>query len=1107
MNIAQEQGTRALDQLRLGVENAIQILGQGFLSHPNNKILIEKLRSGTLSPQEYYRQLLRLIYRLIFLFVTEDRNLLLKPDILRETRWRYDQYYSMKRLRELVRRHRGTRHVDAYHSLRIVMMGLRSNTGLPTVGLSPLNSFLWSDETIPDIENCLINNQFLFEAIRKLVFITQKDVLLPIDFKNLGTEELGSVYESLLELHPIIDIDTGTFELKTAAGHERKTTGSYYTPASLITSLLDSALEPVLKEAISKPDSEKAILALKVCDPAAGSGHFLIAAAHRIAKKLALIRTGEIEPSPEEFRKALRDVIGHCIYAVDINPMAAELCKVALWLEAMEPGKPLTFLEHHIQVGNSLLGTNPALIKEGIPDTAFKPIDCDNNEIVKGLLKLNRMAHKGQTSIEQWNMENSQNNLVEISSLIIRLDKMADNSVKDIHNKTIAYQRLLESVEYKRELLLADSWCAAFFWKKDGNSKYALTEDIFRLIKQSPNKVPNEIYKEIKSIKDQFQFFHWYLAFPDIFIKSSLSEETENKNTGLSGGFDVIIGNPPWERIKLQEKEYLSSRSSETSDTYDSISRENVIKSDAAVYKDFILLRGKKLREKHFLSESGVYPLCGSGDLTTYALFPELFINILNQKGQAGFITQTQLITEKSYSRLTKYLLESQQIISCYAFENERLIFPSAHHSTRFILLSIGKKCYKFPCAMGLWDIEWLTDIRRIYELTKEDIIRFNPITNSIPQFRTKNDAKIAISIYNEFSPLKNKTIFRSPISVSRVMHDKDDREAFIWGVDSIQQKDTLPILESKVIEQYNHRYASYKDVKTIDIKKGYPRILMDEDLKNPEISSIPRKWVRLQDTPKRFFNYPYRWILHVRNITNNIAIRTVIAAITPKYPNTGSCQWIRNDNYSVDDYLYLLAMLNSIPFDYLARQKVGGIHLNSYHLYQIPLPDFPSEQYNSFHTILCRHAFELSYTSNDLMAFANDCDYYNEHKQVYPPFEWNSKRRHLLKCEINAISAILYNLNQQNFEWVLDPEYPGETFRVLKETENKDFNQYQTKTDSLSYFIEIQKAISEQHIYTSRIPKIRDDEILYRIFNKNNIEKRRKEKKIHSIDGNWDSS
>ena len=226
------------------------------------------------------------------------------------------------------------------------MEKLGDEKGCAELGIPALDSFLFSREAISDLADCEIANHDLLDAIRSLAFIDDRRMRRAVDYKNLGSEELGSVYESLLELHPLLHIEAARFELQSAGGNERKTTGSYYTPTSLITCLLDSALDPVLDEACAKPDPEAAILNLKICDPACGSGHFLIAASHRVAKRLAAIRTGEEEPAPEARRKALRDVVGRCIYGVDINPMAVELCKVSLWMEAIEPGKPLSFLEH-----------------------------------------------------------------------------------------------------------------------------------------------------------------------------------------------------------------------------------------------------------------------------------------------------------------------------------------------------------------------------------------------------------------------------------------------------------------------------------------------------------------------------------------------------------------------------------------------------------------------------------------------------------------------------------------------------------------------------------------------------------------------------------------
>ncbi|HEX2298339.1 MAG TPA: DNA methyltransferase, partial [Pseudonocardiaceae bacterium] len=241
--------------------------------------------------------------------------------------------------------------------------------------------------TLPDaldepLEGLLLSNESLLTAVRHLAIVDSDGQRRPVDFRNLGSEELGSVYEGLLELHPAYDPAEQTFTLVGAAGNERKETGSYYTPSSLTEALLDSALDPVLIEAAATTgDAEakvEALLGVTVCDPACGSGHFLVAAARRIARRVAQLRSGENEPSPDLVRAAMREVVSRCIHGVDLNEMAAELAKVSLWLESVEPGKPLAFLDANIRVGNSLLGTTPALIAAGIPDATFAPIEGDD---------------------------------------------------------------------------------------------------------------------------------------------------------------------------------------------------------------------------------------------------------------------------------------------------------------------------------------------------------------------------------------------------------------------------------------------------------------------------------------------------------------------------------------------------------------------------------------------------------------------------------------------------------------------------------------------------------------------------------------------------------
>ena len=465
--LAHEQGTRILEDLRAGVQTAIQALGRGFLAHPANTHLFDQLSSGSLSPHDYYRQLLRIVYRLIFLMVAEDRGLLHpappEADAARAAYNaavdRYDRFYSLRRLRELAARYRGSKHPDLWHTLTLVFDAL-DQRGCPHLALPALGSFLWSRAATPDLPGpapcgsdpvphpLLIRNEDLLDALRALAFVQRDKVLRDVDYRNLGAEELGSVYESLLELHPEISILGRSFELCSAAGNERKTTGSYYTPDSLVQCLLDSALEPVVAEAIKgKPavEAEKALLALKACDPACGSGHFLIAAAHRLARHLARIRTGESEPSPQDYQHALRDVIGHCIYGVDINPMAVELCKVSLWMEALESGKPLSFLDHRIQAGNSLIGTTPGLLAHGIPDDAFEPTEGDDKKYCAEWKKANKRERQDRAKGQGELFKQPWEQLGNLAASLAKLDAVSDETLDGVHVKQRSYEELVKS--------------------------------------------------------------------------------------------------------------------------------------------------------------------------------------------------------------------------------------------------------------------------------------------------------------------------------------------------------------------------------------------------------------------------------------------------------------------------------------------------------------------------------------------------------------------------------------------------------------------------------------------------------------------------------------
>lgn len=788
MQTAVEQGTRALDQLRDNVERAITALGAGFLAHPHNMTLRDRLQDGTLDQQDYYRQLLRLVYRLLFLFVAEDRNLLLDPHADDVARARYTEHYSTRRLRDLAERFRGTRHHDLYHGLRLVMqlLGAERNGEGRALGLPVLGSYLFSDAAVSDLIDCQIANRDLLDAVRALAFTEDRAVrrLRPIDYKNLGPEELGSVYESLLELHPHINVAARTFALSTASGHERKTTGSYYTPSSLIRALLDSALDPVLAEA--RKGGEAAILDLKICDPACGSGHFLIAASHRLAKALAAIRTGEDEPAPAAVRSALRDVIGGCIYGVDINPMAVELCKVGLWMEALEPGKPLSFLDHRIQCGNSLLGTTPALMARGIPDDAFPTksglIEGDENKVVSQLRGRNRDERKARATGQRSMFEiiEPPADYAVLAAEVDALDALDDATLAGIRAKEDRYRALADDPDYIAARFLADAWCAAFVWRKAEAATFGdddrpvpppITDLTYRLMEENPHDARwRDLRPYVAYLREEYQFFHWHVAFPDVFVVPDTVDM--ESVTGWSGGFDVVLGNPPWERIQLEEKQFFAASRPDIAAARSRDRRKLIAHlevEDPVLFSNWQTAARTTLGQSHTVKQSGLYPLTGAGNVNTFALFAELGSRLLDEVGRLGMILPTSLITEVSNQELVRYWLQSQRLIRAYDFENKRALFPDVHSSFRFCILVVGGggiSCPRTEFAFMLHDIYDAENPDRKIQLGQEDIQEINPTTLTVPPIVSRRDAQLLLNIYRRSEVLYDETSQNKPLVV-----------------------------------------------------------------------------------------------------------------------------------------------------------------------------------------------------------------------------------------------------------------------------------------------------------------------------------------------------
>jgi len=1070
---AAQQGTRALDQLRDGVQHSIEALGTGFLEHPHNSRLRDQLRSGTLDKQDYFRQLLRIAYRLLFLFVAEDRDLLYDPEVPESIRAHYRDYYSTQRLRRIAEKVKGTQHTDHWESFRLVMrlLGGEASHHPRVLGIPVLGSFLFRDLAVSDLIEAQIDNTHFLDAIRALAFTEDRAVraLRPVDYHNLGSEEFGSVYESLLELIPYINVDARTFALAFTAGSDRKTTGSYYTPTALIEPLLKSALDPVIDQALAKPNPKSALLALAVCDPACGSGHFLVLAAHRIGKALAQLESGEEEPAPHYIQAAVREVIGHCIYGVDINPDAVELCKVALWLNAMEPGKSLSFLDHKIKCGNSLIGTTPELIAEGLPDEAFAALTGDDPKVTSQYKALNRKARKDrakrQTTYFSLIDRNSVNR--QIATAAEQIDELDNGSIDGQLAQEERHHRLLENPFYLHQRWIADAWTAAFLWDKRESGLYPILDTLFQGVDYVP-QTPDisdlfdyPVQQSVAAIRNRNRFFHWHLEFPEVFE---------------AGGFDCVLGNPPWDRIKIQEKEWFAIRNPDIASAPNAAARRRMIGD--LVDSDPYLLEAFKadLRlaegESHYIRVSGSFPLTGRGDVNTYALFAERNRQLISANGRVGCIVPSGVATDDTTKFFFQDLMDTGSLVSLYDFENREGLFEQVHRSTKFCLITArAPNNAATPAEFVFFALkpDHLLEKDRHFTLSAEDIRLINPNTRTCATFRSQRDAELTKAIYRRVPVLireaEPEDVNPWGIKFTTMFHMSNDSHLFrtreqlesagytLQGNTFVpttsekavyrEEETFLPLYEAKMIHQFDHRWATY-DGNTV-------RDVSDDEKRDPMRVVMPRYWVNERNVDAAIGSTPY--MLGFRDVARSTDERTAIAGIIPrvavgnKLPiivlNRRAGQFstlTSSDEYILRRNTVLYTNLTSFVFDYVVRQKLGGTTMNFFYVKQLPVLSLNT--YNSeYLTYIVSRVLELTYTAWDLQPFARDLGYDG------PPFAWDVERRFQLRCELDALYFHLYSIARDDVDYIMG------TFPIVKRKDEAIYGVYRTKEEILRIY------------------------------------------------------
>ncbi|WP_038069805.1 Eco57I restriction-modification methylase domain-containing protein [Thermus scotoductus] len=1103
---ARETGIRARDALRKGVVEALEVLGNAFLT--------EDLRRKLQDPEHlkaYHEELLRLVYRLLFLLYAESRDLIPHGG---ELSWVYEREYSVSALREKASRQDllvayEDRHTDLWEKLlatfRLVYRGDER------LGVPALNGELFAPEGLPLLTGGVLDpgeralhpdlprpkNGELLRAIRLLTHVEREGALERINYRDLEVEEIGHVYEGILSLAPrMVD---GRYTLE---GHllERKASGSYYTPRELVQLVLQESLVPVvearLREAGEDPKKqEEALLSLKVLDPAMGSGAFLISALEYLAEKLLEVR-GQGKDDPEALYAARHLVASRCLYGVDLNPMAVELAKLALWVASAAKGKPLSFLDHHLKVGNSLVGAPEDFLARGIPKEAYDREGVPK-EVRKGL-------SFGPGA----------------GSLLFPLLKppfldFEEENAAQVEEKRARYRAWRESEEVRKWELLADYWTAAFFLRPTPGVRLPDAQGLNWLAQQmgaslaqweGSSYLSPPTRHAIEAAKRRHRFFHWWLEFPEVMER---------------GGFDVVLGNPPWEKLKLQDKEFFADKAPEVAQAENAAKRKRLIQ--ALKEKDPELLRAyqEALAEAEaasgFVRHSGRFPLTARGDVNTYPLFAELARALRAPQGRAGLVLPTGIATDDSNKVFFAQVVERGELGALYDFENREGLFPAVDSRMKFAVFAL-KPPGKEPARLAffLTRPEDLEDPARVFSLAPEDFALLNPNTRTCPVFRTRQDAELTRAVYRRVPVLWREKLEENPWGVRflRLFDMANDAHLFRTREELLNQgfrlvgnrfvrgeEVYLPLYEAKMFWHYDHRFAGY----TGRGEEGTEELPL-EAKQDPAHLPLPRYWVPRQEVEERFRKAGWErgWAVAFRDITNATNERTAVFAPLPRV-GVGNKGPLLLSWEQAPQVLALLANGASLVLDYVARQKIAGTTLNFHYVKQFPvLP--PSAYRPEDLRFIVPRVLELAYTAWDLAPLAQDVweeadeplreailawrkaapthpdspPDWAEGPYPFPPFVWDEERRAQIRAELDAYYARLYGLNRKQLRYILDPQdltegeladllspheevedpldekayqkraaesrFPGETFRVLKEKEIRRYGEYRTR-------------------------------------------------------------
>ena len=1054
-------------------------------------------------PAELRGPALILLYRLFFVLYAEDRGLLPVNDS------RYEDYGLRKPVRDDIARRmadgsalssRATNYYD-----HLMTLGQLIDQGDAAIGLPPYNGGLFNDAAAPLLANVRLPDAAIAPIIYDLSHIETPEGRRFVNYRDMSVQQLGSIYERLLEREPVWDDDGNIFARPNS--YARKDSGSFFTPQELVDLIVDRTLKPLAEERLAafvekaaelaedpRPRAERhaellqmdpaeAVLYLKVLDPAMGSGHFLVTAVDFLSDYIAEMvehapgvpewLDGEyVSPLVERVAAIRQDiaqraqaadwvmdqaqltdqsiirrmVLKRCIYGADKNPLTVELAKVSLWLHSFTVGAPLSFLDHHLRCGDSLVGLR----------------------VMEATAELNRLgglfASSAITGAEA------------ATDGMERIEEMSDADIAEVRQSATLFQEVEDTTADLRsllDLLTGLRWLTAGMKQRERrafetqlvDTLAEQPDEAYSLLARGlftdgslPETAFTDLWNKARSIADREGFLHWEAAFPGVWHSWQSARP--------QGGFDAVIGNPPWDRIKLQEVEWFATRSPELAHAQTAAARENGVNqlrangsplaSEFDAAKEQAEALGKMVRaSKH-------YPLLGGGDINLYSLFVERAMELVKPDGIVGLLTPSGIYADKTAANFFKSVSTRGRVGGLYDFENRKIFFKDIHASFKFCALIFGGEERRFDeteCAFFLHDSKTIEDPDRCFTLSPADFDRVNPNTGTAPVFRTRRDAEITRRIYERHPVLVDRSGGGErrawPIRYHTMFHMTNDSHLFrtaeqldyegFYLVDGNRwargEEIYLPLYQGRMIHQFDHRANSVR----VNLENTHNPYLSEQVTQqqhaDPQFLPQSQYWVPAAAV-EATFTESCDYALAFRDIARPTDVRTVIASIAPKYGYGNSVPMLVPDD--AQSATCLVANLNALCLDFVARQKVQGTHVNWYIAEQLAViapEDYDREFGNTTARDLVRdHVLRLTYTADDMVPFARDlgCD--------GPPFIWDDEERRHLRARLDALYFHLYGLTRDDAEYVLS------TFPIVQREDEAEFGTYRTRNLVLAY-------------------------------------------------------